>query len=142
MIDNWDRQGYVLLYSPSNVLKIIIYSLFYKEKIECSNCIFWLAFTDDVFILCLYFASEVYCKYMTPLRLMFMTHPALIVSKVILYKSAKISKDNEGISVFNHLNGRLDLVRLCLFRRLRFRWLNWNSLKVGQGKAAQNQIVN
>ena len=33
--------------------------------------------------------------------------------------------------VFNHLNRLLDLVRLCLdrlFRRLRFRRLNWNSL--------------
>ena len=38
----------------------------------------------------------------------------------------------------------MDLVRPCLdhlFRWLRFRWLNWNSLKGDQGKAAPNPIV-
>ena len=40
-------------------------------------------------------------------------------------------------------NRRLDLLPCLdrLFRRLRFRWLNWNSLKGDQGKAAPNPIV-
>ena len=49
---------------------------------------------------------------------------------------------------FKHLkvieNRRLDLVQPCLdrlFRWLQFRWLNWNSLKGDQGKAAPNPIV-
>ena len=53
-----------------------------------------------------------------------------------------------GFLIFNHLkvirNRPLDLVWPCLyrlFRRLRFRWLNWNSLKGDQGKAAANPIV-
>ena len=46
----------------------------------------------------------------------------------------RISRAKGEFLVFNHLNWLLDLVRLCLdllFRRLWFRWLNWNSLRRG-----------
>ena len=82
-----------------------------------------------------------YISFLSP----FYSPQMIILLPVIIFEFGHFRVD---FWFFKHLkmieNRRLELVQPCLdhlFRWLQFRWLNWNSLKGDQGKAAPNPIV-